>query len=96
MRIFVRHSLLLCSNMTGSMISNNTAFFSSADNHPCGGSIQAVADAMYIHRNTILYRMNNIRRLLGSSLETQEERLPYQIACLIRHMFSAPEQWFQA
>lgn len=62
----------------------------------CGGSIQAVADAMYIHRNTILYRMNNIRRLLGSSLETQEERLPYQIACLIRHMFSAPEQWFQA
>ncbi len=58
-----------------------------------GGSIQAVADAMFIHRNTILYRMNNIRSMLGCPLETQEERLPYQIACLIRHMSLTPMQW---
>ena len=50
------------------------------------GSIQAVSDAMFIHRNTILYRMNNIRALLGCSLSTSEERMTYQIACMIHHM----------
>ena len=50
------------------------------------GSIQAVASEMFTHRNTILYRMNNIRELLECQLETQEERLPYQIACMIRRM----------
>ena len=52
------------------------------------GSIQASADAMYTHRNTILYRMNNIRRLLDCPLETQEERMKYTIACMILHMKS--------
>ena len=52
----------------------------------CGGSIQAAADAMFTHKNTILYRMGNIRRILGTDLETQEDRMKYQIACLILHM----------
>ena len=52
----------------------------------CDGSYQAMARAMYTHRNTIMYRMNNIRQLLGCRLETTDERLPYQIACMIRHM----------
>ena len=52
----------------------------------CGGSIQAIASRMYIHRNTILYRMNYIKQLLGCDLETTEEKLPYIIACMIRHM----------
>lgn len=51
-----------------------------------GCSIQAVADAMFTHKNTVLYRMSNIRNLLGTELATQEERLTYQIACLIMHM----------
>ena len=50
------------------------------------GSIQAVSDAMFTHRNTILYRMNNIRKLLDIQLDTQEQKLTCQIACLIRHM----------
>ena len=53
----------------------------------CDGSIQAVAKAMFTHRNTVTYRMNNIRRLLGSSLDTPDEKMIYQIACLIRHMY---------
>jgi len=53
-----------------------------------GGSLQAVAEAMFTHRNTVAYRMKNIRQMLGNSLETEEEKLPYQIACLIRHMLS--------
>ncbi len=49
-------------------------------------SIQAVAADMYIHRNTILYRIKKIKQLLGCELATQEERLPYEIACMILHM----------
>ena len=52
----------------------------------CGGSLQAMAAKMYVHRNTILYRMNNIKQLLGCGLETTEEKLPYLLACLIRHI----------
>ena len=50
------------------------------------GSIQAMSQKMFTHRNTILYRMNNIKKLLGTELATPEERLPYQIALYIRDM----------
>ncbi|MCF0229535.1 MAG: PucR family transcriptional regulator ligand-binding domain-containing protein [Parasporobacterium sp.] len=51
-----------------------------------GGSIQAVSSSMFTHKNTIAYRIKNIKQLLGCPLETSEERLPYQLACMIRHM----------
>lgn len=50
------------------------------------GSIQAVAEAMFTHRNTVIYRISNIKKLLGTELETTEERLKYQIAFYIRNM----------
>jgi len=50
------------------------------------GSIKAMSEAMFIHRNTILYRMTNIKKILGCSLETAEERLIYSVACMIRKM----------
>jgi hypothetical protein len=50
------------------------------------GSIQAVAEEMFTHRNTIIYRVNNIKKLLDCTLDTAEERMRYQIACLILHM----------
>ncbi len=52
----------------------------------CDGSIQAMAQSMFTHRNTIIYRMNNIKKLLGTELATPAERLPYQIAFYIRGM----------
>lgn len=51
-----------------------------------GGSIKAMAEEMYVHRNTILYRMAAIRKLLNCPLETTEERLPYIIAFKIWEM----------
>jgi DNA-binding PucR family transcriptional regulator len=45
-----------------------------------------MSEEMFIHRNTILYRMANIKRLLGCSLDTPEERLVYMVACMIRKM----------
>lgn len=55
------------------------------------GSIQAMAREMYTHRNTIIYRVNNIKKLLGTDLSTPQERLPYQMALLIRSMFDDSE-----
>ena len=52
----------------------------------CGGSIQAVSEQLCTHRNTIIYRMNNIRAILDCPLQTQAEKMPYQLACMIRHM----------
>ena len=52
----------------------------------CGGSIKAMSEELYIHRNTILYRMANIRKLLGCSLESPEEKMFYAVACMIRKM----------
>ena len=51
------------------------------------GSIQEVSEATFTHRNTVIYRMNNIRRILGCKLETVEERTPYLLAFYIRKMF---------
>ena len=53
------------------------------------GSIQAVAEELYTHRNTGLYRLGNIRKVLGNELKTPEERLPYQMAFYIRSMHGA-------
>lgn len=55
-----------------------------------GGSIKAIADELFIHRNTILYRMSNIRNLLNCSLDSAEDRMHYMIACKIRKMHIKP------
>lgn len=56
------------------------------------GSIQAVAEVMYTHRNTVIYRITNIKKLLNSELETTEERLEYQLAYSIRNARLAGEE----
>ena len=45
-----------------------------------------MSEVMYVHRNTLMYRMNNIRKLLNTDLTSAEDKLHYQIACLILHM----------
>ena len=51
-----------------------------------GGSVKAVSEELFVHRNTILYRMNNIRDLLDCPLESSEDRMKYMIACMISKM----------
>ncbi len=50
------------------------------------GSFLAMSEKMFIHRNTLMYRINKIKKILGTDLSTAEEKLNYQIACLILHM----------
>ncbi|MBQ1310717.1 MAG: PucR family transcriptional regulator ligand-binding domain-containing protein [Blautia sp.] len=50
------------------------------------GSIKTMAEEMFIHRNTILYRMNNIKELLGCDLEDARQKMQYLLACMILDM----------
>ncbi|MCF0131397.1 MAG: PucR family transcriptional regulator ligand-binding domain-containing protein [Pseudobutyrivibrio sp.] len=47
------------------------------------GSISKVSSVMYIHKNTIAYRMNKIRELLGTDIDSMQEKTNLYIACLI-------------
>lgn len=50
------------------------------------GSIQAIAEATYTHRNTVMYRIKKVKEILGIELESTQERFPYQVAFYIRDM----------
>ena len=50
------------------------------------GSFRVMSEKMFIHRNTLMYRINKIKKLLGTDLSSSEEKLQYQIACRILHM----------
>ncbi len=51
-------------------------------NHNCNGKL--TAEAMFLHRNTLNYRLNKIRELLGHSLEDLDECLMLKLAFAIR------------
>lgn len=49
-------------------------------------SLIGVAAATYTHRNTVNYRIQNIKKLLNNELKTAEDLFPYQVAFYIRDM----------
>jgi hypothetical protein len=49
-------------------------------------SLIRVAEETYTHRNTVNYRMQNIKSILGCGLSNSEELFPYQVAFYIRDM----------
>lgn len=51
-----------------------------------GGKIREAAENLYIHRNTMVYRMNEIRNMLGDDLKETDRRIEYLLACKILHM----------
>ena len=42
------------------------------------------AKCLYMHRNTINYRMNKIKELLNCQLDTFEEKVPYMLSYYIK------------
>jgi purine catabolism regulator len=46
----------------------------------CGGSVTAVADALHLHRQSVAYRLQNLRRHFGPMLLTANGRLALHIA----------------
>lgn len=51
------------------------------------GSQQAMAEKLYMHRNTINYRLTKIKELLQCDLSSFEVKLPYMLAFYIKKMF---------
>ncbi|MCI6019066.1 MAG: helix-turn-helix domain-containing protein [Clostridiales bacterium] len=49
-------------------------------------SLEGTARAMFLHRNTVNYRIQKMKTLLGSPLKTLEDLFPYQVALAIRDM----------
>lgn len=49
-------------------------------------SLIRVAEETYTHRNTVNYRIQNIKQILGCELKDMEELFPYQVAFYIRDM----------
>lgn len=47
-------------------------------------SLERTAQALYLHRNTVNYRIQKMKTLLDSPLKTVEELFPYQVALAIR------------
>ncbi|MDF2843204.1 MAG: transcriptional regulator [Herbinix sp.] len=49
-------------------------------------SLMRVAEETFTHRNTVNYRIQNIKRILGSELSNTDELFSYQVAFYIRDM----------
>lgn len=49
-------------------------------------SLIRVAEETFTHRNTVNYRIQNIRQITGCELSNSEELFPYQVAFYIRDM----------
>lgn len=49
-------------------------------------SLIRVAEDTFTHRNTVNYRIQNIKRITGCELKNAEELFPYQVAFYIRDM----------
>ena len=49
-------------------------------------SLERTAAALYLHRNTVNYRIQKMKALLDSPLKTVEDLFPYQVALSIRNM----------
>lgn len=48
------------------------------------GSVQKVAEELYVHRNTVNYQLNKVKKILGTDMDTMEKRFQIMLAFQIR------------
>ena len=58
----------------------------------CNCNVSETAKALYIHRNTLIYRIDKIRSVLGRDLKDSEERLLLQLGLRIHQIRQTREQ----
>ncbi len=56
------------------------------------GNLSQTAEALFLHRNTLLYRMDRIREISGLDLDNPETRLSVQLALRAYRLLSAREE----
>jgi purine catabolism regulator len=54
------------------------------------GNLSKTAESLYIHRNTLIYRMDRITEISGLDLAHEETRLAVQLALRIHRMMDTP------
>jgi PucR family transcriptional regulator, purine catabolism regulatory protein len=64
------------------LITTLEAFFT------CHGNLSQTADTLFVHRNTLLYRMNRINEIAQIDLERPEIRLALHLALTIRRLLA--------
>jgi len=52
----------------------------------CGGNLKRVAEVLFTHYNTIIYRINRIRDMYGIDLRDPETAFNFQLALKIREL----------
>jgi DNA-binding PucR family transcriptional regulator len=50
------------------------------------GNIQQMANSMYVHRNTVHYKINKIREISGINLSESEDMMKVMICLLIMQL----------
>lgn len=56
------------------------------------GNLSATAEALFVHRNTLIYRMERIREISGLDLDNPETRLSIQLALRANRLLTAREE----
>lgn len=56
------------------------------------GNLSATAEALFVHRNTLLYRMERIHEISGLDLDNPETRLSIQLALRANRLLTAREE----
>lgn len=65
---------------SGELVRTLEAFFA------CDGNLQRTADTLYLHRNTLAYRIERIEDISGLSLHDPDDRLCLQLALKIKDL----------
>lgn len=56
------------------------------------GNLSATAKALFVHRNTLLYRMERIREISNLDLDNPEVRLSVQLALRANRLLASPDE----
>jgi purine catabolism regulator len=64
----------------GQLIATLDAFFAA------NGNLSKTAEMLFVHRNTLMYRLNRVAELTGRSLDDPETRFDLQLALKMHHV----------
>jgi purine catabolism regulator len=86
-KVFYRHQLtallLYDREQNGELMHTLITYFD------CSGSLARTSEALHVHRNTLLYRLNRISQILSIDLEDPEARLCLWLAVKLHHLYRA-------
>ena len=54
-----------------------------------GFNVSKTATALYIHRNTLVYRLEKIRKLTGLDLRNFDDAIVFKVALMVKKYLSA-------